>query len=361
MEKKEKVNQKKLLMIAPVFVLLVLAGVFHALGGGRSDPSGLVAASGFNRSLPDADLKNEQPQDKLGFYELSERDSSSLKANGGSPVLSGFGFNGGSSPADDQTTAINAKLEALNQEITKPESPVAKSYGNEPGTVATRNGSGGMKSDVDRLEALMKNMQESKGEDPEVTQLNGMLDKILSIQNPGLVQQHLKSTVKIEIDSQFRAIPAVIVQKQKVGHGASVKIRLLDSLRISGVLVPKGHELFALTRLANHRLLLEVSSIRLGTSIVPVNMSIYSLDGMAGIDAPEAELSNAAGAGMNDALQGMQFLSMDQSIGVQAAGAGIDAAKNLLSRKVRKIKVPLRSGMQVLLRNNQPQRNGNGR
>lgn len=360
MKKEEKVNQKKLLMIAPIFVLLVCAGVFYALGGGSKNAGAPVIAGGINRSLPDADFKKAQPTDKMGIYELAGRDSLAVRSIGSSPVLSGLRFTG-TVEERDQTQEINAKLEALNREISRPESAGLKVYTNERNEGATRSAHPGMKSDVDRLEALMRTMQESKGGDPEVTQLNGMLDKILSIQNPELVQQRLKSNVKMEIDSQFKAVPAVIVQKQKVGQGASVKIKLLDTLRISGVSIPKGHELFALTRLANHRLLLDVSNIRLGTSIVPVNLSVYSMDGMAGIDAPEAELSNAARGGVNDAFQGMQFLSMDQSIGVQAAGAGIDAAKNLFSRKVRKIKVPLQGGMKVLLRNNQPQRNGYGR
>jgi hypothetical protein len=357
MKKEEKVNQKKLLIIAPVFVLLVCAGVFYALGGGSTNAGAPVIAGGINRSLPDADFKKAQPTDKMGIYELAGKDSATVRSITSSPSLSGLGFPG-NVQEQDQTQEINAKLEALNREISKPEHAGLKVYTNE-GT--SRSAHPGMKSDVDRLEALMKTMQESRGEDPEVTQLNGMLDKILSIQNPELVQERLKSKVKMEVDSQFKAIPAIIVQKQKVGQGASVKIRLLDTLRISGILIPKGHELFAVTRLANHRLLLDVSNIRLGTSIVPVNLSVYSMDGMAGIDAPEAELNNAARGGVNDAFQGMQFLSMDQSIGVQAAGAGIDAAKNLLSKKVRKIKVPLQGGMKVLLRNNQPQRNGYGR
>jgi len=340
-------------MIAPVFVLLASAAIFYGLGGGHNVMGSPVAASGFNRSLPDADFKKQEPEDKLGFYEQTDRDSARIKTTAFSsgPVDLGFG----NDPAQDPSLEITAKLEALNKEIAKPEAVVSKSYGSLGGSGWDRSGVTGMSSDVDRLEALMKTMQENKAEDPEVTQLNGMLDKIMSIQNPELVQQRLKSQVRLDVDSQFRAVPAILVDRQKVGQGASVKIRLLDSMRIYGVLIPKGHELFALSRIANHRLLLDISNIRLGNSIVPVKLSVYSLDGMPGIDAPEAELSIAASSGLDDAVRGMQFLSMDQSIGVQAAGAGIDAAKNLLSRKVRKIRIPLRAGLQVLLRNNQPQ------
>ena len=90
----------------------------------------------------------------------------------------------------------------------------------------------------------------------------------------------------------------------------------------------------------------------MGTAIIPVNLTVFSLDGMAGIPAPEAELSEAAGGGTVNALAGMQFLSADYSLGTQAAAAGISAAKGLLGKKVRRIRVKLHGGQTVLLRVN---------
>lgn len=360
MKSKQKINEKKVLMIAPVFLLLVFAGIFHALGGGSGGSANDIAATGINQTLPDAAFKKTEPGDKLGIYEMTARDSAKVKSSGlssdGLGLGSGNGLHAGN-PADP-TTELTAKLEALNKELSKPGPAVNSASG--AGAVGVSGPAAGqpasIKSDVDRLEFLMKSMQDKREEDPEVAQLNDMLDKIISIQNPELASQKLRAEVGSRpalLDSQFRAVPAIIVERQKVGQGASVKLRLLDTLRIGSMLIPKGHELFALSQLSNHRLLLNVKNIRLGTSIIPVNLSVYSLDGMAGLDAPAAELGMAAGAGFNDAVQGMQFLGMDQSIGVQAAGAGIDAAKSLLTKKVRKVRVPLKAGFKVLLRNNQ--------
>lgn len=94
----------------------------------------------------------------------------------------------------------------------------------------------------------------------------------------------------------------------------------------------------------------------MGNSIIPVDLTVFSLDGMLGINAPEAELGDAAENGVNAALQNMEFITMDQSIGVQAASAGINAAKGLLSKKVKRIKVKLKGGESLLLRNNQPEK-----
>lgn len=363
---KEKINEKRVLMIAPVFVLLVCGGMFYSLGGGSGAKANELTASGINQSLPDAAFKKPEPGDKLGIYEMTARDSDKVKSFGaadGQGIGSGLALGLGNTLGGrntDPTTELSAKLEALNKELAKPSPPVAVgSSGIGTGFSAAGQGQpASIKNDVDRLESLMRTMQDKRKEDPEVTQLSGMLDKIISIQNPELAAQRLRVDAKLGLsaaapDSQFRAVPAIIVDKQKVTQGASVRLRLMDSLRIGAMLIPKGHELFALCQLSNHRLLLNIKNIRLGTSIIPVNLSVYSLDGMAGIDAPSAELGVAAGAGFNDAMQGMQFLSMDQSIGVQAAGAGIDAAKSLLSKKVRKVRVPLKAGFKVLLRNNQ--------
>jgi len=98
---------------------------------------------------------------------------------------------------------------------------------------------------------------------------------------------------------------------------------------------------------------LDIKNIRLGNAIIPVDLSVFSLDGLLGIDAPEAELGETAGNGVGNGVQSMQFLGMDQSLGIQAAGAGIDAAKGLLNKKVKRIKVKLKDGQRILLRNNQ--------
>ncbi len=95
-----------------------------------------------------------------------------------------------------------------------------------------------------------------------------------------------------------------------------------------------------------------IQNIRLNQQIIPANLTVYSLDGMPGIPAPEAELGGAAANGSSDAIQSMQFLSMDQSLGAQAAAGGVNAAKGLFSKKVKKIKVKLQNEYPVLLKIN---------
>ncbi len=92
----------------------------------------------------------------------------------------------------------------------------------------------------------------------------------------------------------------------------------------------------------------------MGNAIIPVNITVFDQqDSMIGLYAPEAVITDGISGGADNALQSMQFVGgMDQSLGVQAAGAGITAAKGLFSKKVQRIKVKLDNGRAILLRDN---------
>lgn len=346
METKEKERTKKMLLALPVLVLPFLALAFYALGGGRGTVTddALNANQGINTSLPDASFRKEDPQDKLSLYEQVGRKRQDTDTLPASVTERGFTLSG---QPDPQEQAIEERLAQITAELNRPEPPVATTP-----TVQVAS-SPDISGDVDRLEKLMRTMQEYKEEDPEMAQLTGMLDKILAIQNPDLMQLPEPRRDTVPIDSLFRAIPAEIVKKQKAVQGASITLRLLDTVTLNGYLIPKGHEITGSCRITNQRLLLAIKNIRLGTSIIPVDLTVYSPDGMMGINAPEAELADAAGMGADNAARSIGLYGIDQSIATQVAGAGIDAAKTLFSKRIRKIKVKLDAGTPVLLRNNQ--------
>lgn len=348
---------QKLLLVLPVLLLPFLALAFYALGGGRTSASDKTSgvAKGINTTLPDAQFKSEDPLDKLSLYELTKRDSSRFKEQFGDvekPVNMNLPGIATASEADPNEEKINEKLALIDRELNrKVNTPKDQKLRQEVSPAPSSSISG----DVDRLEKLMNSMQEGKEEDPEMQQLSDMLDKIIAIQNPQPKQAAPAQVQKAQADSQFRAIPARIASDQKAAQGATVRLQLQDSIRPNGLIIPRGHELFGTCRITNQRLLLDIKNIRLGTSIIPVDFSVYSLDGMVGINAPEAVLGDAATSGADDAIRGIGLYGIDQSVATQVAGAGIDAAKNIFSRQLRKVKVKLRAGQPILLRNNKLQ------
>lgn len=345
MKTKQK-DKRRLLLVLPIMVIPFLVLAFYAIGGGKSSNNVPTNPKGINVALPDASFKNEEPSNKLGFYQLAEKDSAANDANGIEEVAGKLGFIAGGD--NSSTEQINQKLAELNREINRPNNN--NQY--QQNTANIRQSSS-MKHDIDRMEALMRAMQENNTEDPELNQLNGMLQNILDIQHPQRIQERYSQQLAMNPDSQFRAIPAIIIENQRAVQGARVKLKLQDTILLNGYRIPKGHFLFGTCRITNQRLLLNISNIRLGSSIIPVDLTVYSLDGMAGIEAPEAMLTDAMNNGVGDAVRNLQFMGFDQSMEAQIAGAGINAAKSLFNKKVKAIKVKLKSGHPVLLRNNQ--------
>jgi hypothetical protein len=350
-----KERKRKLLLFLPLLVLPFMALGFYALGGGRGDAQAQTASlnKGINLQLPGAQLQKEKTTNKMSLYDQAQRDSASARSKSPENAFAALGWDttalhkAGKTPASTaqaDEAKINDRLVEINKQINQPV-PLSRAPVTDDGAAAKSAG-------LDRLETLLKEKQQSNAPDPEMQQLNTMLDKIMQIQNPSLVKDKPVTVKPPAKDSAFKAIPAVIDGNQKVPPGGVVRLRLKDSITINGITYPKGQSLSGLCTVTNQRLLLDIRNIRMGTSIIPVNLTVFSLDGMAGISAPEAELGEAAGTGANDALGNMEFLSMDQSLSTQAATAGISAAKGLLGKKVRKIRVKLKGGETVLLRVN---------
>lgn len=158
----------------------------------------------------------------------------------------------------------------------------------------------------------------------------------------------IESTVAEEVQD-MTAIPAVIHETQTLVSGANVRLRLTEDIYVNGILIPAGRFISGECTLSGERLQIKVSGIRYGNHLLPVRLSVYDMDGLAGIRIPGAITRDAAKDGADRAIQGVQFMSLDPSIGAQATGAGIEAVKSLLSRSAKLIKVTVKAGHPVLL------------
>lgn len=358
MDQQKEKNKTRFWLFLPLLLLPFLALGFYALGGGNGNKSRTQTASGINANLPDATFSKDTLKNKMEYYDQAERRSSKTDSNGIKDIAEKLGFSGLSNSAHQKTGAvsqteeIDKRIAAIQREITRPEPAPVMQRSN----TVRRETAAGIKNDVDRLERLMSAMQQGKAEDQEMQQLNKLMQGILDVQHPERVLQRHAIEKSLYPDSQFKALPAYIDGNQKVVDGAAVRLKLIDTVVISGLTLPKGQQLFGLCRLSNQRLLLDIKNVRLGNAIVPVDLTVFSLDGMAGIAAPESVLTGTLNAGTDNAVRGIGMGGFDSSMGMQMATAGIDAARQLVSRKVRKVKVKLKSGTVVLLRDNKLKR-----
>lgn len=341
-------KRRKFLIVLPLLVLPFVTMGFWALGGGSETTVAAVQSShGLNMALPDAELKLKDGRDKMSLYDQAQKDSAKLVRSGVHAASSNLGMADGGRgfKTDPAELAISNRLAQINAQVNAPVVPSVS-------TVSPGAADPSLTSDVDRLEKLVQNMKEpTEEEDPEMLQLNSMMDKILAIQNPDLVRPAV--TAPPVSDSLFRAIPALVVGPVKVTQGSVIELRLQDSVTINGQLLLKGHSVFGVAEFSNQRIALEIRNIRLGTSIIPVSLSTYDKrDGMRGINAPEALLAEAIGSGSVDAMSSVGLMGFDQNLGTQVAGAGLDAAKGFLSKKIKRMKQKLVAGYPVLLRDN---------
>ena len=360
----EFLRKRKFFLVLPLLTLPFTTMAFVALGGGQTSKQPLVAVSGkgIDTTLPSAQFKENKDQNKMDLYQSAGKDTGLSKDGVSKSFIQSMGFkaragsHGDSvvikkinSPApanaDQQSAKIEARLAQINRQLHQPD-PSNDLYA-EDHTEALKN--------ARKIKKMMNDMSSENTPDPELQQLSRMMEQLQVLQNPqsAEIAATKQLPAKAEPDTRpFRAIPAIIDGKQKVADGAAVKLKLTDTVTLKNQILPKGQEIFGVCQVTNQRLLLTILNIRLDKQIIPVNLIVFSLDGMPGIPAPEAEIGGAAGSGVNNAIQGMQFLTMDQSIGAQAAAGGVNAAKGLFSKKMKKIRVRLSDEYPVLLKIN---------
>jgi len=374
-------RKRKSLLVMPLLVLPFITMAFWALGGGKGKPNSSFETEkqkGFNTKLPDAKFNPNEKQDKFSIYEIAERETKKLERTNNGNTLEFPQSSKRSSWHDSNTEIIEEKLALINAEIqNKPEPEKIKSGRDK---LIKYHQSAGMSGDIERLEALMENFEESSGaEDPEMKQLNAVLEKILDIQHPERVKQKLENNLahrentalispakndELEISSflpnedvdaydwyRANAIQAVIHEDQEIVTGSVIKLRLLDSISVKGNLIPKNEFLYGVASVSGERLKIHIPTLRYRNSILTVSLSAFDLDGLEGLYIPGAITRDASKSGADDAIQSMQLMTLDPSFSAQAASAGIQAAKGLFHKKVRQVRVKVKAGYQMLLRN----------
>ena len=281
------------------------------------------------------------------------------------------------------------KLEALQKAISQPALP--GNYGQDMREFENYGSSKGVADEVENLEKMMATMGESQQPDPELKQLGGMLENILDIQHPSRVQERLKEssdskkgkifTVKhkkeednitslqqndvpanfIQSNSFYsideiidpglfqNSIEAVIHETQTIVNGSVVKLRLITDVMLMGTIIPKNTFLYGTASLKGERLEVKIDNIQFRNSIFPVELTIYDIDGIDGIYIPGALSRDVAKASADRSIQTLGMTGLTDSWGAQAAGMGIEAAKSLMSKKVKLIKVVVKAGYKVLL------------
>jgi conjugative transposon TraM protein len=388
-------KQRKFFMVLPLLVIPFLTIIFVALGGGKGNSSQAETINtGLNLKLPDAHFKKGKEKDKLGSYEESNKDSVRIheamkndpyykKQNrlADSPftnqlqsimqraaiennqqALTSTLPNTGINPNEKK---VMDKLALLKTALSKKQEQIQPGYTNSNSP------------DIERLQMMMQNMQQnnSRQSEPEINQIDKVLEKLMVVQHPEMLQDSMKNlTLKNKPESfavtlndtseqqgfyglsddietnHSNAIEAAVDETQTLVSGAVIKLRLLQNIYVHGSLIAKDQLIYGISSLNNERLKISISSVRSNDNILPVSLEVFDMDGLAGIYIPGSINRDVSKASADEAISSLGITSLDPSLGAQAANAGIQAAKTLISKKVKLIRVSVKAGYKVLLK-----------
>jgi len=371
-----KTKQRKMMLMLPVLVIPFLTMGFWALGGGKGKKE-VSETKGLNLELPDANLKDDKGLDKLSFYDQAEKDSLKLEEwmrtdpywkrdtvpefgneleqitinNSYGQRLNTSLYENKSSSAEEQ---LMQKLKALQHQLNKPAETLA----------------------VAEEEETYEPTYTTPQEDPDIKQLNGALDKLLDLQHPDRVKErsvknkgavyavrresepdtlvkgfYSYSDEKELVKEEENAIEAFIAANQTIVNGAVVKFRTLTEIFVCGKKIAANTLISGIATLDGERLVVEINSIRSGKSLYNVKLEVYDMDGLPGIYIPGAINRDVAKESLNNSLSLADMTTLDPSFKAQATATGIGAVKSLISKKTKLVRVQVKAGYKVLLKN----------
>lgn len=407
-------RQRRFLMMLPVLAFPFITMVFWALGGGTDAKAENTSSviKGFNMHLPDAFLKDDPSLTKMSYYEQIAKDSAKLRElikndpyykldhlddsmglmlPQKMPLASTENVDRPGNQlhsVDPNEQKIYSKLQELNKALSSTSTPGIQTDSDIKFDKKTN-------PDIEHIERLMRSVNETPEQDPEMQQLSSMLDKILQIQQGENVDEQKKNTQKqlnesyvtaskvendpvsllannhwgaiqqigtanttnkfyslddgVESFDSSNAFTAIIATTQTLVNGSTIKLMLTADVLIDKTVIPANSLVYGIVALNGERLDVSIKNIRYKNSVFPINWQVHDLDGLSGIYIPGAITRDVAKQSADRAVQSIGLNTLDPSIGAQAASAGIEAARSLISKKVKLIKVTVKEGYQILL------------
>ena len=149
-------------------------------------------------------------------------------------------------------------------------------------------------------------------------------------------------------------LSVVVDRTTTIRQGDFLRLRLAESARIEGMTLPPNTVLIAQSTIDGNRMKLHVTSVEHAGRILAVKLSAFDLDGQEGLAIPGSEEVSAlkeVGAGVGGTI-GTSFTfassAKDQLIAEAARGV-MQGASQLLQKKLRTVKVTVKSGHQLFL------------
>jgi len=428
---KNFIQTHKAWFILPLIMLpfIILLGWSLGVGSSKTVTTKIPGQQGLSTTLPEPAFDKKELWDKLSLYELAQQDSERFEeARKNDPyyelvAVNTRPTNRNAIEENDSTRFllskfprkqnivenpiehdVNAKLEDLYAKLNQPPRTAQPVLLTE--NVPLNTSDPQFTNDVDRLERVMESLQTSAQPNPEMQQIENVLDKILDVQHPERIKDrkvfqspsHTEVTTRLEkvtsdniislvspanqidsmwIDSTTTINPEIITEPngfyslesdlilsnqvaidilaaihdtQKVSEGSIVKLRLLTDTKLNDHQLSAGQFIYGTVSFNNERLKININSIRHEVSIMQVALKVFDMDGMEGVSIPGSRTQGESKSVASSSLQNVQVLGMNPTLETQAASAGVEVVKNLFGKRIKHTSVTLKAGYQVLLK-----------
>ena len=205
-----------------------------------------------------------------------------------------------------------------------------------------------------------------KGKKAKVTPVKQVQKRVVSSLNRPMSNEEFVASYSEKASARFNTaigkggvsekntISACIHGNQTITDGQSVRLRLLESMRVGEREIPRNAVVVGMARLQGERLAITLKSIEHNCMIIPIELAVYDNDGQEGIFIPksmEVDAAKEAGANMGSSLN--SSINISSNAGAQLAsdfGKGvIQGVSQYISKKMRTVKIHLKAGYKVML------------
>ncbi len=373
-EAERKMRMKYLVAFPAMFLTtgIILWVIFNSFGDGAKTDT-----NGFNQNMPEPDAK-EIVSDKRDAYASSDKDAPKVVVDS-LPLVD--------SVPNVREVEVHNTVEESHQAYQEVQASLDDFFIPEPSAAETQVAE--LQAKIAELEAQnMMAQQQTQPNEMELMERSYQLasqyfgnggqqavivdepEKERKVMPVNQVNRNVVSSLSASSDRTFstavggrkknfrNTISACISSDQKVMDGQSVKLRTLEPMWIGNSLLPKNTSIVGLARLQGERLEITIESIEAMGCIMEVDLSVYDSDGQEGINIPNSLESDALkeiGSNMGSTVG--SSINISTNAGAQIVsdvGRGLlNGVSQYLTKKVREVKVHLKAGYKVMLKQNE--------
>ncbi len=392
---KNYLKKNKALLFLPLALLPFVILIFYVLGGGEDvkkenrNNKNKENREGANYLLPEAE-KSIEIFDKLEAYQQQGIIASTLEYDDSwgndSLIIDGEGMLPRNDSIQNDESLFGQTNENLLAHIKQKESEIKKELNgqqdenqktnSETGYRKVRKRSSNSKSNIERSNLK----KQSQPQPPPVFQTTGIeeLDKVfdenivLNRQNDSLLfgleqaqnrllllEQKQKTDFTLEKKSvsgfqneeiKKSLIKAEVYETTTVMNGNRIKLRLLEDVWINGMKLDKNTFIYGICKIKNERLHIQITQLPVKGNFLPVDLTIYDLDGLPGLYVPDnvarKVIKDVGGSTNTSSLFGVTNDPLTYA-GIRAA----DRTAQTLLKRVRLKKVTIKKNTLVYLIN----------